>query len=183
MTNRIKLPAMILSRMRAEEILGEIAVLKLEEREQKNALDRQLTAARERYEEPLSTLGKQIEEKTAVLERWAEQNPEEFARGRKSIEMIHGLLGYRTGTPKLKLLRGCSWDSVLLIVKNLAKFAGFVRVKEEVNKEAILAAASASRINDDELKQIGVKVVQEEAFFVEPKLEDQVARETREVLA
>lgn len=178
MTTRIKLPTTIITRSRAEEILGEIAILKLEERDNKNALDRELTAARERYEEPLTILGKQIEEKTAILERWADQNPEEFPRGRKSIEMMHGLLGYRTGTPKLKLSRGSSWDAALEIVKVIAKFNPFVRTKEEVNKEAILAASSQGHITEAELKQIGVKVVQDEAFFVEPKLAEQEARET-----
>ena len=178
MTNRIKLPPTIITRTRAEEILGDIALLKIEEREQKNALDREITAARERFEAPLATLGKQIEEKTALLERWADQNPEEFPKGRKSLELTHGTLGWRTGNPKLKLTRGSSWEAALTIVETISKFAHFLRVKKEVNKEAILAAASQETISEAELKQIGVKVVQDESFFVEPKISEQEARET-----
>jgi phage host-nuclease inhibitor protein Gam len=181
MTNRIKLPTTIITRSRAEELLGEIAMLTIEQREQKNALDREMTAARERFETPLTTLGKQIEEKTALLESWASANPSEFPKGRKSIELLHGILGYRTGTPKLKTLPKWTWDRVLENLKSLGKVvAGFVRTKDEVNKEAIIAAVSEGRLEATEARQLGVQVIQEETFFVEPKLEENDARVTLE---
>jgi len=113
MTTRIKLPHTLLTRARAEELLGEIAALKLEERHQQNALDALLTEARASFEAPLTALGKEIEDKTVLLESWAAANPDEFPKGRKSIEMHHGTLGYRTGTPKLTLWR--EWTDDLFV--------------------------------------------------------------------
>lgn len=181
-SNRIKLPTTVITKLRAEELLGELALLKLEERTQKNALDRELTAAREKYETPLATIGKQLEEKTALLETWAAANPGEFPKNRKSLEMLHGTIGYRTGTPKLTKLAKWTWDRVLEKVKDL-QLSTFVRTKEELNKEAIISAVQEARILPEEARQFGVAVVQEEAFFVEPKLEEQAARSTMEVAA
>lgn len=181
-TNRIKLPNTIITRARAEELLGEVATLKLEEREQQNDMDRELTAVRERYEGPLTALGKQIEEKTALLESWASSNPDEFPKNRKSIEMLHGIVGYRTGTPKLKTLPKWTWDRVLERIKSLGEsVAAFVRTKEEVNKEALISAITEGRLLTDEAKQLGVQVVQDESFFVEPRLQTQEARTVAEV--
>jgi phage host-nuclease inhibitor protein Gam len=180
-TNRIKLPSTIITRSRAEELLGEIASLKLEEREQKNALDRELTTARERFESPLTVLGKQIEEKTALLESWAAANPAEFPKNRKSIELLHGVLGYRTGTPKLKTLAKWTWDRVLEKLKDV--LPDFVRTKEEVNREALISAIGEGRLTPDDARQLGVQVVQEESFYVEPRLAEQSARTVQEVTA
>lgn len=176
-TNRIKLPTTLINRARAEEILGEIATLKLEERTQKNDLDRELTAAREAYEAPLTALSKAIEEKTVLLESWAAANPEEFPKARKSIEMIHGVVGYRTGTPKLKTLPKWTWDRVLEKLKEL--LPDFVRVKEEVNKEALIAAFGEGRLLPADGRGLGVMVVQDEAFFVEPRLAELPARNSQ----
>lgn len=183
-SNRIKLPSTIITRLRAEEILGEIATLKLEEREHKVAMDRALTSVREQFEAPLDALVKQIGDKTALLETWASANPGEFPKDRKSIVMLHGILGYRTGTPKLKTLAKWTWDRVLEKLKELGDAtAGFVRTKEEVNREAIIAAVSEGRLLPEEARTVGVQVVQDEAFFVEPKLEDLAARNVKEVAA
>lgn len=178
-TNRIKLPQTVITRARAEELLGEIATLTIETREQKNALDRELASAREKYEAPLVALGRRIEEKTALLESWAAANPAEFPKNRKSIELLHGSLGYRTGMPKLKTLPKWTWDRVLETLRTLA--AQFIRSKEEVNKEGILAAIIDGSLDASSARQLGVLMLQEESFFVEPKLETQDARSVQEV--
>ena len=181
-TNRIKLPTTVITRARAEEILGEVAALKLEERAQKNALDSEITNARQSYEEPLTALAKAIEEKTTLLESWAAANPGEFPRGRKSIELIHGVIGYRTGMPKLKTLGKWTWDRVLAACEALG-LSELIRVKAEVNRDAIIGAASTGDLTGAQLKSIGVQVVQDEAFFVEPRLAEQPARTVVETAA
>ena len=179
MTTRIKLPETKISRSRAEELLGEIATLTIEQRDQKNALDREITAARERYEAPLTALGKEIENRAVLLEAWAAANPAEFPKDRKSIVLLHGTIGYRTGTPKLKTLAKWTWDRVLEKLKELgAPVAGFIRTKDEVNKEAVISSYSEGHLDPATARALGMQVVQEESFFVEPKLEDQAARST-----
>ncbi len=170
-TNRIRLARPLIdSRAKAEEILGEIALLTLERNGQKLEMDRELTAVREQYEVPLTALGKQLEEKSALLEGWAATNPEEFPKGRKSLDMLHGVIGYRTGTPKLKTVLRKTWDAVLETLKAF-HLTQYVRIKEEVNKEAIIADAQAGNVDEATLRKVGITVSQEESFFVEPKLE------------
>lgn len=174
-TNRIKLPPTIITKLRAEELLGEVAALTLEERAAKTAMDHELTAVRAKYEGALDTLQKQIGDKTALLESWAAANPGEFPKNRKSIDLLHGTVGYRTGTPKLKALPKWTWDRVLEKLNQLAALA-YIRTKEEVNKEAVLAAISDGSLLPEQARLFGVVMVQDESFFVEPKLEVMEAR-------
>lgn len=173
-TQRLKLtrPA-IRSRAEMENLVGEIADLTLQQRALTNTLDTQIKAARERFEEPLAALAKSLDEKMAVAQDWAEANPADFGK-LKSVEMVHGTVGWRTGQPALKTLAGWTWDRVLEKLKTLPAMLDFIRLKEEVNKAAILDARES--LTPDALRALGVRVVQEEAFFVEPKLTPQVER-------
>jgi len=103
---------------------------------------------------------------------WAKKNPGEF-RGLKSIEMTHGTVGYRTGQPKLKLLKGWTWEKVLATLKPL-----YVRTKREPDKEALLAARRD--IGAEGFASVGLLVDQDETFFVEPKREPVQAVEVKE---
>ena len=175
-TNRTRIiKPLIDTREDAETCLGELATLTLERRDLQNALDREITAAREKYESSLSAIGEQIETKQALLHGWADSHPEEFA-SRKSLELTHGQIGYRTGQHKLKSLKRKTWDAILKSLQTFG-FTHLIRTKEEVDKEAIIAGYKAAEISRAEMIQIGVEVVQDEAFFVEVKLAEQANRE------
>jgi phage host-nuclease inhibitor protein Gam len=175
-SSRIKIPTTIITRSRAEELLGEIAALTIERRDLENILDQTIADARTSFEQSAGPLKKAIEDKTALLATWAQNAPDEFPKGLKSIKLTHGVVGFRTGTPKLKTLAKWTWDRVLENIKALPSLKGFLRVKEEVNKDAILSAYSEERLFPQDLRTLGVQVVQDEAFFVEPDLSKQSAR-------
>ena len=104
-----------------------------------------------------------------VLQAYAMENRNELFSKRKSLETTHGTLGFRTGTPKLKTLKGFTWASVLNLLKEF--LPGYVRTIEEPAKDKLLADRE-----DEEVAalfpKVGVKVTQDEAFFVELKQED-----------
>lgn len=102
------------------------------------------------------------------LEVFANNSPELFDT-KKSVEFTHGILGYRTGTPKLKTLKGWTWPKVLEKVKQ--HLPDFVHVKEELNKAEIIAQRNEPEMKPW-LKTIGVEVDQEETFYVAPKTEE-----------
>lgn len=167
--HRIKLSRPVVSsRADAERILGEIAADTAALNSIQAELDAEITAVRQRFEGRIDNLAKQLEHKSGLLQQWAEASPEEFGE-RKSIELLHGRLGFRTGTPKLKTISGWTFDRVLSVVAE-----AFVRKKQELDKEALLAAHARKQVSDEDLKKIGVRVIQEETFFVEPKLEETV---------
>jgi phage host-nuclease inhibitor protein Gam len=177
MNNRIKLKTPALkTRAEMELLMREIAGLKLNETLLAANMDSELQGVRDSYEGRLASLAQVLEEKTAAAREWAEANPAEFGQ-RKSIEFTHGIAGFRTGTPKLKTVSKCKWDSVLQTLRDLAWGHAYIRVKEEINKEQILADVAAQILNEADLRKAGAQVVQEESFFVEPKLTRVDARE------
>ena len=168
MKNRIKLTQPVLkSRLQVEDTLREIVGATLNRNKATLEMDKAITAIRERYEALLTECNKSIEEKTELVRVWAEANPEEFGK-LKSLDFVHAIIGFRTGTPTLKTITGWTWDRVLEKIKAFPALLKHVRTKEEVNKQTLLL--DRETIGDDGLRQIGLKVVQSESFFIEPKL-------------
>lgn len=172
MTTRIRLTRSVVStRADAEKVLGEIAADTADLNLLKASLDQELTTIRQKYEGRIDGLAKQIEQKSGLLQQWAEAAPEEFG-GKKSIDFLHGRLGFRTGNPALKTLSGWTFKRVLEVIDRT-----FIRTKEELDKELVLAAHARSELDDKALRSVGLRVVQDEAFFVEPKIEEQITRQ------
>ena len=178
MNNRIKLkyPA-VRTRTEMETLVREIASLKLNEKTLIAGMDAELNAVRDNYEQRLGAIAQLLAEKTAAARTWAEASPVEFA-GRKSIEFVHGAVGFRTGMPKLKAR--VKLDAVLDALRSLRWGAKYIRVKEEVNKEQMIADFGARILGESDLLKAGAEVVREETFYVEPKLTPVESREVAE---
>ncbi|MHB8520702.1 MAG: host-nuclease inhibitor Gam family protein [Limisphaerales bacterium] len=168
-TKRTKIvgPA-VKTRADMESLVGEIADLTIDRDEVQLELDAALKHARDLFEGRLSALNRTLVERTERARCWAEANPSEFGKF-KSLELTHGTVGWRVGQPQLKTLTGWTWDRVLDNLKTLAGLClGYVRLKEEVNKAQIIT--DRDLLGAEQLRMMGVRVVQEESFFVEPKV-------------
>ena len=165
---KIALPT-ITSRDEAEAVMNELANTANNKRLLTARLDKAVLKLQEEAAPAIALCDEDIKQKSDLLRAWAEANPGQFS-GRKSITFLSGTLGFRTGTPKLALLsRKFNWESVLTNVQRLVPF--LIRNKPEIDKEAILAR----RDNELLMKAItdcGLKIVQDESFFVEPNLTD-----------
>lgn len=174
-TKRIKLKTVApKTREEMEQLVGEIAAMKIEERRLKALLDDHINGLKESYLKQINACTEGVASRMPCALAWAEAHPEDFGKLR-SIEMLHGTIGWRTNTPSLKTLSGWTWDRVLDVVKKLPALSGYVRTKEEINKQALLG--DRETLGPDGLRAIGVKVVQEDEFFVEPKLTETENRE------
>ncbi len=131
-------------------------------------MDVKITAIREKFDAPIRTVTDARDEAFRHLQKFAEDNPDKFVK-RKSMEFTHGMLGFRTGTPKLKTLKGFTWGSALNLIKEF--MPEFIRTKEEADKEAIIGSRDTEHVKSN-LRRCGMEVVQDEAFYVEPKLEE-----------
>ncbi|MGA3180413.1 MAG: host-nuclease inhibitor Gam family protein [Verrucomicrobiota bacterium] len=166
-TNRIKnTQPLIRTREALESLIGEIAAIKNRQRLLTAAMDEQIQSIRGQFEPELAAQNQSLEEKMEHARVWSEANPQEFGAGR-SIQTVHGVLGWRMGGPSLRTLAGWTWDRVKETLK-AANAVSYIRVKEEVNKQNLLADRES--IGVEKLRDIGLRVVQEETFFVEPKL-------------
>ena len=132
-------------------------------------MDIQMAKIREKWQDELTKLAETKETSFDILQAYALENRDELFSKRKSLETTHGTLGFRTGTPTLKTRKGFTWASVLEMLKEF--LPNYVRTKEEPAKDKLLADRE-----DEEVAalfpKVGVTVVQEETFFVEPKKED-----------
>ncbi|HWD21066.1 MAG TPA: host-nuclease inhibitor Gam family protein [Verrucomicrobiae bacterium] len=174
--NRCKIPAAtIRTRAEMETLAGEIADLKNRQRACCAEMDAGLAEIRSHYATMLNGLEQEIAARMAQARAWAESNPAEFGAA-KSLVLTQAVVGYRTGQPQLKTLPSWTWDTVLQQLKNLPWSAGLVRTREEINKQQILA--ERAQLGAARLRDMGLRIAQEESFYVEPKLTRVPPRET-----
>jgi phage host-nuclease inhibitor protein Gam len=166
--SRLKTPATtVRSREEMEALVGDITKLKINQQSLTADMNERITAVRQKYEGALGDIDEALKGKMALARDWAEAHPAEFGKAR-SIAMTHGDVGWRLGNPALKTLRGWTWDRVLERLK-ASLMAGYVRHKEEVDKAGLLA--DREKLTSQTLLGLGVQVVQEETFFIEPRIE------------
>jgi phage host-nuclease inhibitor protein Gam len=168
MATRIKAAArgLVETREQLEQCVGELARLTIERDSLTVEMDERIRQIRAEYEQRIADLSADIETEFDMAQDWAERNKAEFLQ-RKSLDLVHGTVGFRTGTPKLKTMRGVKWDTVLMRMTQL-RMSSYVRTKVEPDKEKLIADREKL---DGKLAEIGCQVVQDETFFVEPKRE------------
>ncbi len=149
-----------------QENLAAYAKSEAEIRKINAEIDLKVSQIREKYQDRLNSLDTIKTESFDVVMQYAEENPQLFEK-KRSIDTAFGVLGYRLGTPKLSTRKGFTWSASLELLK--AKFSQFVKTKEDVNKEAILADKTLS---DNDLKTVGLEIVQTDSFYIELKSEE-----------
>lgn len=163
------------SRADMENLVGQIATLKRDEAAQKLRMDNTIAKVKADFEESLSKIADEVKPLIVAAENWATSHPEEFGKN-KSIKMLHGIVGFRTGMPTLALLnRKWNWQTVTDAVK--AHLPNFIRSVPEVDKAGILAQREEL---EPAFALCGLKVTQDESFFVEPMMTPVEKRETSE---
>lgn len=132
-------------------------------------MDEQFTRIREKYADAVARLTDAKDKNFEIVQAFAVENRDELFAKKKSMEGAHGTFGFRTGTPKLKTLRGFTWASALNLIK--AFLPGYVRTSEEPAKDKLLADRELPEVAGN-LKKCGIEVVQDETFFIELKKEE-----------
>jgi len=147
-------------------------------------IELQCAKIREKYASRLAELEGEKEKAFDTLQAFATENQAELFSKKKSLEMAHGVIGFRTGTPKLKTLKGFTWASALQLVKEF--LPGYIRTAEEIAKDKLLADRDCQVTEPgnplgpgksmyDQMAKCGIMVSQDETFYVEPKKEEGTA--------
>ena len=148
-------------------------------------IELQCAKIREKYADKLATLGTEKDNAFDVLQSFATENQAELFTKKKSLDMAHGTIGFRTGTPKLKTLKGFTWASALQLAKKFLPMT-YIRQTEEIAKDKLLAdrdlkevAVYDTQTGDprevtmrEAMASCGIQVTQDETFYVEPKKEE-----------
>jgi phage host-nuclease inhibitor protein Gam len=133
-------------------------------------MDVEMTRIREKWADDIAKLTDVKEKSFDVMQTFAIENKDELFAKKKSFESVHGIIGFRTGTPKLKTLKGFTWGAVTNLLKEF--LPSYVRITEEPAKDKLLA----DRDDQDVLAlfpKVGISVTQDETFYVEPKKENE----------
>ncbi|MBQ0128818.1 MAG: host-nuclease inhibitor Gam family protein [bacterium] len=129
----------------------------------------QCAKIREKHADELTRLSDEREQAFDTLQAYAVENQAELFTKKKSLDMAHGTIGFRTGTPKLKTMKGFTWASALNLVREF--LPSFIRTTEEIAKDKLLADRDAEGMGE-KMAQCGITVTQDETFYVEPKKEE-----------
>ena len=172
------------TREAAEEAFAQYAKADAQIEKINAEIDLQCAKIREKYQSQLGTLACDRECAFDTLQAYATENQAELFSKKKSLDMAHGTIGFRTGTPKLKTLKGFTWASALELVKAFLP-SSYIRQTEEIAKDKLLADRDMEDVKVTEaglvekevtmkeaMAKCGIQVVQEETFYVEPKKED-----------
>lgn len=132
-------------------------------------MDVEMTRIREKYQDELSKLQDEKDKAFDILQTYGVENQDTMFSKKKSIETVHGIMGFRTGTPKLKTLKGFTWPSVVNLLKEF--LPSYVRTTEEAAKDRLLSDRDVEEVRSL-FPKVGITVVQDETFYVEPKKEE-----------
>lgn len=135
-------------------------------------MNEQIQIVRDEYEKSTHVLRAVKASVEKELERFAISNKGDFEKTR-SRDLVHGVIGFRNTPPKVALLnRKYKWETVLELLARVRWGKDFIRTKEEVSKEQLLASYAAKEIDDQKLAAVGIKVDSSEEFFTKIKWED-----------
>jgi len=160
------------SREDLESVFGRYAKTVIETAALKAELEESIRKTRAGYEAAFARLDETAAALLADVEAWAAGHPEEF-KEKKSLELLHGTIGFRTSTPRVAIPRGTDEEELA------ATLAGegldcYVRLRRELDKPAILAAVADTGDGGDSeavLAAYGIRVRQSERFFAEVRKE------------
>lgn len=152
----------------ANAMIDELGAVRRDLELAKLAKEEELAAVRARHEagaEPLKALENELRD---GLEVWSMANRERLTEGgrRKYAQFPAGFIRWRARPPKVILKKGFGEGAVIELMK-LAGLGRFIRQKEELNREAMLAEPEAAR------EVAGVSIASDgEDFVVEPHEEE-----------
>jgi phage host-nuclease inhibitor protein Gam len=150
------------------ETVAEIARLTVDANLLRATMDERIVQIRDEFLPRIEAAQAEIKAEVKAAKVWAAANKQEFGET-KSMDLGLAVVGFRTGMPKVSFLKG--WTVEKCIEAILARFPrrGYVRTVEELDKQALIA--DRDKLTACDRDNIGVEIEQDEAFFVEVKLE------------
>lgn len=148
----------------ANFILGEIAKRESFIARKEADMNAAIQRLKEKFDTETENARQEKDSLVQHLEAFALMNKSLFAKTR-SAKLLFGEIGFRVNPPKvLQLNRKYSVQTSIELLKKI--FSGkYIRTKEEIDKENILASYAANELSDDKLAAVGLKIDQDENFI------------------
>jgi phage host-nuclease inhibitor protein Gam len=166
MAPRLKSTTVIETRAQFDSTVDSICRLQLDREERITERDRLIADVREKHDPEIERLGEEISAKLVLCEKFATTHRETLFGKIKSAASSLGIFGFRIGNPTLKLLnRKWKWTDVVATLKATGRL-DLIITKEDPDKNGLKKLAA------EELATIGLRIDQDETFFIEPKRDD-----------
>lgn len=166
MPPRLKSTTVIETRAQFDSTVDAICKLQLDREERVTERDRLIADIREKHDTEIERLGEEISAKLVLCEKFATTHRDTLFGKLKSAASSLGLFGFRTGNPTLKLLnRKWKWTDVIATLKATGRL-DLIITKEDPDKNGL------KKLPDEELATLGLRIEQEETFFIEPKRDE-----------
>jgi phage host-nuclease inhibitor protein Gam len=154
-----------------EKALKEYAVNDVALAKKEAEMNQKINKIKEEFDEKTKELRYVIDTTSGEIEAFCNNNKKDFEKNR-SKEYQFGTIGFRTSPPKVAILnRKYNTKTVLELIKRVFKSA-YIRVKEDLDKESILADYSQKKLDDSKLASVGLKIDQDEQFYITAKYEE-----------
>ena len=175
MNNTIPLPVSapaptITSRHELDAVVENIVQLQLNRAEIEREQDQEIAGIRQKFRAPLAEIERYLTLETTWVETWARSHPDSF-RDRQSLALTHAVIGFRVSPHRVdRASRKWTWGAIAEKLGEMAWGRRYLRQPAlEVNKEALLA--DRADLSPAELRTVGLKIVQEERFYIAPHRE------------
>lgn len=129
-------------------------------------METEVNKVRAKYAQQIEDLGAVKELHFNVVEQYAVEHRSELFTDKKKLEGVHGIIGFRTGSPKLALIAGFTWPNVTERCREF--LPDYVKTSYDLAKSKLLADRGKEEVAS-QFEKLGVKVVQEETFYLDPK--------------
>ncbi len=163
-------PVMLKDMDALNNAMTSLALLQAQYDKQEAALNAKIERLREDFNRATSEQCLRMDALRTQIQDFCALNKNLFETTR-SKDFTSGTVGFRNNPPKVAFLnRKYNTKTVLELIRRL--FSNYIRTKEEIDKETILVDYSQKRIDDAQLAAMGLKVDQDETFYIDLKLED-----------
>ena len=168
-TKRKMEPCLINSRQALESVVADVVKLKLEHAQATAAMEKEIAGVQQRHQEELLGVSRQIEAKEAGVFVYCQKHRTALFSEKKSVDLLLATVGFELTPPRVEKLNSRdTFGKIGLRLESLDWGAAYVRYPDpEINKERILA--DRALLNPDQLHEAGLKIEQDENFFIRPK--------------
>ncbi len=127
--------------------------------------DLAIAAASARFEPRLDEARQTAAEMTAALEGYYYAHVQEIeASGRKSLQLVNGVMGRRDNPPALKPLnRRWTWAAIKQAVRAGLGLEYLRQPEPELDRDKL------KTLGNEKLREFGMKVESDETFYIEPE--------------
>jgi hydrogenase maturation factor len=156
----------------ANEALGKFSTADSRVKEINAKLELDITDLRKKQAASLA-LEEGIKKDTMkIIQAYAVQNKETLFVDKKSLELQHGTIGFRTNPHSVRQFKGVKAETSIELMRKSKVFADYVVTKTtySIDKEALIKDREDKKIKG-KLADVFLEIDQDEVFFIDPKCE------------